>query len=149
MLLYAAGLRLSELLNLKITDINSEKMIIHIVQSKGNKDRMVMLSEKVLGQLRPYYKKHQPKKYLIEGQKGEKYAPSSVQKIVKTNAEKAGIKKPVTPHLLRHSFAIHLLENGTDIRFIQKLLGHNSIKTTQIYTHIVDVTNCGIKSPLD
>ena len=124
-------------------------MLVHVNQSKGNKDRKVMLSEKVLHKLRLYYKAYQPKVFLFEGQKNEQYSPSSVQKIIKKSAFKAGIKKYVTPHVLRHSFATHLLENGTDVRYVQELLGHNSIKTTQIYTHITDVSKSKIKSPID
>ncbi len=148
-LLYGAGLRLSEVLNLKITDIDSTKMLIHILQGKGKKDRTVMLSEKLLQDLRKYFKAYQPKKYLFEGQCKEQYSAKSVQQVVKNIAIVAGIKRDVTPHILRHSFATHLIENGTDIRFVQELLGHNSIKTTQIYTHLTDVTKSKIKSPLD
>ena len=148
-LLYGSGLRLSELLHLKVTDIDSESMIIHIKNSKGNKDRVVMLSKSLLEELRIYFIKHNPLDYLFEGQSGGMYSPKSVQVIVKNASSKAGIKKKVTPHTLRHSFATHLLEAGTDIRFIQQLLGHGSIKTTEIYTHIADVTKSKIKSPLD
>ena len=148
-LLYGSGLRLSELLHLKVTDIDSESMIIHIKNSKGNKDRVVMLSKALLEELRIYFIKYKPIDFLFEGQSGGMYSPKSVQVIVKNAASKAGIKKKVTPHTLRHSFATHLLEAGTDIRFIQQLLGHSSIKTTEIYTHIADVTKSKIKSPLD
>lgn len=148
-LLYGSGLRLSELLHLKVTDIDSESMIIHIKNSKGNKDRVVMLSKALLEELRIYFIKYKPVDFLFEGQSGGMYSPKSVQVIVKNAASKAGIKKKVTPHTLRHSFATHLLEAGTDIRFIQQLLGHSSIKTTEIYTHIADVTKSKIKSPLD
>ena len=148
-LLYGSGLRLSELLHLKVTDIDAESMIIHIKNSKGNKDRVVMLSKSLLEELRIYYIKYKPVDFLFEGQSGGMYSPKSVQVIVKNAASKAGIKKKVTPHTLRHSFATHLLEAGTDIRFIQQLLGHGSIKTTEIYTHIADVTKSKIKSPLD
>lgn len=148
-LLYGSGLRLSELLHLKVTDIDSESMVIHIKKSKGNKDRVVMLSKALLEELRIYFIKYKPVDFLFEGQSGGMYSPKSVQVIVKNAASKAGIKKKVTPHTLRHSFATHLLEAGTDIRFIQQLLGHSSIKTTEIYTHIADVTKSKIKSPLD
>ena len=148
-LLYGSGLRLSELLHLKVTDIDAESMITHIKNSKGNKDRVVMLSKSLLEELRIYFIKHNPLDYLFEGQSGGMYSPKSVQVIVKNAASKAGIKKKVTPYTLRHSFATHLLEAGTDIRFIQQLLGHGSIKTTEIYTHIADVTKSKIKSPLD
>ena len=148
-LLYGSGLRLSELLHLKVTDIDSSRMIIHIKKSKGNKDRVVMLSNSLLDELRIYFIKYKPVDFLFEGQSGGMYSPKSVQLIVKNAASKAGIKKQVTPHTLRHSFATHLLESGTDIRFIQELLGHQSIKTTEIYTHITDVSKSKIKSPLD
>jgi site-specific recombinase XerD len=140
---------LSELLNLKITDINSGNMVVHIRNSKGNKDRVVMLSNQLLEDLRKYFLEYNPKEYLIEGQGGGLYSEKSVQTVVKDAAVRAGIKKQVTPHMLRHSFATHLLENGTDIRYIQQLLGHSSIKTTEIYTHVTDVSKSKIKSPLD
>lgn len=148
-LLYGSGLRLSELLHLKLTDIDSKSMIIHIRKSKGNKDRVVMLSNSLLDELRVYFIHYKPTDFLFEGQSGGMYSAKSVQVIVKNAASKAGINKQVTPHTLRHSFATHLLEAGTDIRFIQQLLGHSSIKTTEIYTHITDVMKSKIKSPLD
>lgn len=148
-LLYGSGLRLSELLHLKVSDIDSKSMIIHIRKSKGNKDRVVMLSNSLLQELRIYFKKYKPNDFLFEGQTGGIYSAKSVQMVVKKAASKAGIKKQVTPHTLRHSFATHLLESGTDVRFIQELLGHNSIKTTEIYTHITNISKSKIKSPLD
>lgn len=148
-LLYGSGLRLSELLHLRVSDIDSKSMIIHIRKSKGNKDRVVMLSNSLLQELRIYFKKHKPNDFLFEGQTGGIYSAKSVQMVVKKAASKAGIKKQVTPHTLRHSFATHLLESGTDVRFIQELLGHNSIKTTEIYTHITNISKSKIKSPLD
>lgn len=123
--------------------------VVHIRNSKGNKDRVVMLSNKLLQDLREYFLVYKPKEYLIEGQWGGIYSEKSVQNVVKDAAVRAGIKKQVTPHILRHSFATHLLENGTDIRYIQQLLGHSSIKTTEIYTHITDISKSKIKSPLD
>ena len=134
-LFYGCGLRLNELLHLKISDIDSENMLIYIRHSKGNKDRAVMLSPTLLADLRSYYKSYHPKKYLFEGQDRGMYSAKSVQTIVKTAATKAGITKPVSPHILQHSFATHLLENGTDIWYIQQLLGHSSVKTTEIYTY--------------
>lgn len=148
-LLYGSGLRLSELLHLRVSDIDSKSMIIHIRKSKGNKDRVVMLSNSLLQELRIYFKKYKPNDFLFEGQTGGIYSAKSVQMVVKKAASKAGIKKQVTPHTLRHSFATHLLESGTDVRFIQELLGHNSIKTTEIYTHITNISKSKIKSPLD
>lgn len=148
-MLYGCGLRLNELLHLKLSDINSERMLVHVRNSNGNKDRVVMLAPALLEDLRNYFKAYHPKVYLFEGQSGGMYSEKSVQNIVKTAAAKAGITKQVTPHVLRHSFATHLLENGTDIRYIQQLLGHGSVKTTEIYTHITDVAKMKIKSPLD
>lgn len=149
MLLYSAGLRVSELIGLKTIDIDSDSMLINISNSKGRKDRKVMLSEKVLTELRVYYKKYKPKEYLFEGQNKAYYSAKSIQNIVKDAALRANVNKRVTPHMLRHSFAIHLLENGTDIRYIQELLGHNSIQTTELYTYITDISKSKIKSPLD
>ncbi len=149
LLIYSAGLRLGELINLEISDIDSETMRIHIRAGKGKKDRYVMLSENVLKLLREYYKIYKPKKYLIEGQKGGKYSPKSVQSIFKKSLQNAGIKKKATVHSLRHSFATHLLDNGTDIRYIQELLGHKRLETTQIYTHVSSYSIRKIKSPAD
>ena len=149
LLIYSAGLRLGELLNLKPGDIDSETMKIHIRQSKGKKDRYIMLSENVLNLLREYYKLYKPKDYIIEGQKGGKYSPKSVQNIFKAALKKAGIKKKATVHTLRHSFATHLLDKGTDIRYIQELLGHRKLETTQIYTHVSSHLINKIKSPAD
>lgn len=147
--LYSAGLRLEEVLNLKIEDIDSKNMLIKIHSGKGNKDRNVVLSEKLLSILRKYYKSHKPKEFLFEGQSGGKYSASSVQSIMKQALKNAGINRRATPHTLRHSYASHLLESGTDIRVIQEILGHNSIKTTQIYTHITVHNIKSVKSPLD
>ena len=149
LLIYSAGLRLGELLNLKLGDIDSETMKIHIRQSKGKKDRYIMLSENALKLLREYYKLYKPKDYIIEGQKGGKYSPKSVQNIFKVALKKAGIKKKATVLTLRHSFATHLLDEGTDIRYIQELLGHRKLETTQIYTHVSSHSINKIKSPAD
>lgn len=149
-LLYSSGLRRNELLNLKISDIESDRMLIRVEGAKGNKDRYTLLSSKLLVELRNYFKLYRPKIYLFEAsKKGKKYSPSSVLKIVKRSAKLANIKREVTPHILRHSFATHLLENGTDLRYIQELLGHNSSKTTEIYTHVVKNSFNSIKNPLD
>jgi site-specific recombinase XerD len=147
-LLYSSGLRRSELLNLKVTDIDSKRMVVKIKSAKGNKDRISILSPSILKDLQSYYKKYRPTKYLFEGQNGNKYSASSVLAIVTTSAKKAGINKKVTPHMLRHSFATHLLENGTDIRHIQLLLGHSSTKTTEIYTHVANRSFMEIKDLL-
>ncbi len=149
LLIYSAGLRLGELLNLKLGDIDSESMKIHIRKSKGKKDRYIMLSKNVLKLLKEYYKSYKPKEYIIEGLYGGKYSPTSVQNIFKTARKKAGINKSATVHTLRHSFATHLLEEGTDIRYIQELLGHKKLETTQIYTHVSSYSLNKIKSPAD
>ncbi len=148
-LIYSAGLRRQELLDLKLEDIESKRMVIRINNAKGFKDRYSILSQMVLNDLRKYFKKWKPKKYLFEGPHGEKYSGESVAKIIKNAALKAGIRKKITPHMLRHSFATHLLENGVDLRYIQSLLGHASTKTTEIYTHVATHNIKDIKSPID
>lgn len=148
-LLYSAGLRRSELLNLKIEDIDSKRMVITVNGGKGGKDRLTLLSQSVLKDLRIYFKKWNPKTYLFEGKKGGTYSSTSVLNIVRNAAEKAKIRKRVTPHMLRHSFATHLLEAGTDLRYIQVLLGHNSTQTTEIYTRVAINNIKAIKSPFD
>lgn len=146
---YGMGLRLSEIVNIKISDIDSKSMTVHIQRGKGKKDRYCHLPESLLPQLRDYYVAYKPKDYLFEGQYGGQYSRRSIQKIFKTAILKSGIRKPVGIHSLRHSYATHLLENGTDIRFIQELLGHNDIKTTLIYTNVTDKNLRKIVSPLD
>jgi site-specific recombinase XerD len=148
-LLYSAGLRRNELLHLKIEDIDSKRMLIHIREAKGNSERYTLLSKKLLSDLRVYYRQWKPSHYLFEGPTRNKYSPTSVIKIVKRAAHESGIRKKVSPHMLRHSFATHLLENGTDLRYIQSLLGHKSSKTTEIYTHVAINTFSTIKNPLD
>jgi integrase/recombinase XerD len=148
-LVYSSGLRMSELLGLTVNDIDSSRMVICILQAKGFKDRTVPLSEKILELLRQYYKAYRPKEYLIEGINGKQYSPESVGRIVKRAAKKVGITKRVTTHTLRHSYATHLLESGVDLRYIQVLLGHNSSRTTEIYTHVSNYSLSAIKSPYD
>jgi integrase/recombinase XerD len=148
-LIYSSGLRLGELIHLKILDIDSKRMIINVKHGKGNKDRISLLSEKVLIILREYFLKYKPREWLFEGQFGEQYSPTSVQKVFRQSLQKSGIKKKATVHTLRHSFATHLLERGTDLRYIQALLGHQNPKTTEIYTHITKKGMDKIKSPLD
>ena len=149
MVAYSAGLRVSELLHLKIAHIDSKRMQIKIEQSKGKKDRYTLLSTKVLLILREYMKTYKPKEWLFEGVEGGIYSARSIQNVLQNTLEKTGIKKHVTMHTLRHSFATHLLENGTDLRYIQSLLGHESSKTTEIYTHVTTKGFDQIKSPLD
>jgi integrase/recombinase XerD len=148
-LLYSAGLRRSELLSLKIKDIDSQRMLIHIRSAKGKKDRYTLLSKVILEDLRSYFREWKPQTYLFEGKPNEQYGANSVGKIVSAAAKKALIKKNVSPHTLRHSFATHLLEAGTDLRYIQILLGHESTKTTEIYTHVAMSSFDSIKNPLD
>ncbi len=149
-LLYSGGLRIGELLNLKIADIDVHRKQIFVRSGKGRKDRFVVLSQAVLPLLNNYLATYKPANYLFESQKGgNKYSPESIRAFLKRSCQKAGISKEVTAHTLRHSFATHLLENGTDIRYIQELLGHNSPKTTMIYTHVRKKDLLAITSPLD
>ena len=149
MLAYATGLRLQEIINLKIKDINSARMLINVIRAKGKKDRQAILSEKLLIQLRKYFKLYRPKEWLFEGQAGKQYGYRSLQLVFQQAKERNGIQIPGGIHTMRHSFATHLLENGTDLRLIQELLGHNSIKTTIRYTHVSKAQLQKIKSPLD
>jgi site-specific recombinase XerD len=154
MTIYSAGLRIGELVKLKVKDIDSKRMQIRIEQGKGKKDRYSILSQRTLEILRQYVKQENPFEYLFEGQGSTierplPYSARSIQALLKQSLKKTGIKKKVTVHTLRHSFATHLLENGTDLRYIQALLGHESPKTTQIYTHITTKGFDQIKSPLD
>lgn len=149
-LIYACGLRRSELLNIKPQDILSDRKLLHIKQSKGKKDRIVPLSDKLLEMLRDYYKTYKPIVWLFEGQQeGETYSERSLELVFKNALKQSGIKKPATLHWLRHSYATHLLESGTDLRYIQELLGHKSSKTTEIYTHVSTQSIQQIKSPFD
>ncbi len=149
-LIYSCGLRRSELLNLKPTDIDSNRNIVIIRQGKGKKDRIAPLSPKILVMLRAYYIVYKPKIWLFEGQiENEAYDARSLSNVLKQALTKAGITKPVSLHWLRHSYATHLLESGTDLRYIQELLGHSSSKTTEIYTHVSTKSLQQIKSPFD
>lgn len=149
-LIYACGLRRSELLHLKPENIDSKRHLLMILNAKGKKDRVVPISDKVIAMLREYYKAYKPQTWLFEGQnKNEIYSEKSIQSVLKLAVEKARITKPVTLHWLRHSYATHLLESGTDLRYIQELLGHKSSKTTEIYTHVSEKSLQKIKSPFD
>ena len=148
-LCYGMGLRVSEIVNLKITDIDSGRMLVYIESAKGKIDRYVTLPSSVLDELRNYFRNYRPKIYLFEGQYGGHYAIRSVQAVFKNAMQKAKINKAVGIHGLRHSYATHLLECGTDMVFIQKLLGHKNIKTTEIYAKISNRQIGKIKSPLD
>ncbi|MEO5572261.1 MAG: site-specific tyrosine recombinase/integron integrase [Bacteroidia bacterium] len=149
MVAYSGGLRVSEVVNLKIKDIDSKRMQIRVEQGKGKKDRYTLLADHTLLTLRSYIKKYRPNIWLFEGGPGVQYSVRSIQAIMRESAYKAGIKKKVSVHTLRHSFATHLLENGTDLRYIQALLGHSSPKTTEIYTHVTTKGFSQIKNPLD
>jgi len=149
MTIYSAGLRISECINLKIKDIDSNRMQIRVEQSKGKKDRYTLLSAKTLEILRAYFKEYKPKEYLFEGQYGGSYSATSIQTFFRETVKRVGITKKVTVHSLRHSFATHLLENGTNLRYIQSLLGHSNSKTTEIYTHITTKGFESLKSPMD
>lgn len=146
---YSAGLRVSEIVALKILNIDSQRMMIHIQGAKGKKDRMVPLSKKLLEILRTYYQQYRPKSYLFEGQNGGPYSATSVQEILQQAKLCSRIMKKGSVHMFRHSYATHLLESGTDIRIIQELLGHNSLKTTMRYTHVSKKELGKIVSPLD
>lgn len=148
-LAYGMGMRVSEIAKLEIADIDSTSMRVHIRGAKGKKDRYVNLPENTLPLLREYYVQYKPKRMLFEGQFEEHYSIRSLQQVFKNAMNKANIKKTVGIHSLRHSYATHLLEYGTDISLIQKLLGHNDIKTTQIYTHVGAKDVAKVLSPLD
>jgi len=147
-LIYSAGLRVSELISLKPKDIDIERKIIYIRQGKGAKDRISLFPESIKGDFLKYLLQFNPQYYLFESNRSKKYSTKSIEKIL----EKASIKvigRKIRPHILRHSFATHLLEQGIDIRKIQRLLGHKNLRTTQIYTHVANSDIENIKSPLD
>lgn len=149
-LIYACGLRRSELLNLTLKDILSDRNLLFIRQSKGKKDRMVPISLKIIEMLRDYYKAYKPKTWLFEGQfPNTKYSEMSLAKVLKQSILKAKVNKNASLHWLRHSYATHLLESGTDLRYIQELLGHSSSRTTEIYTHVSTRNLQQIRSPFD
>ncbi len=150
MVLYGAGLRLSEALGLELQDIDSDRMVITVRHGKGDLDRQVVLSVVLLGALRAYWRAYRPWSWLFPGQEPERpLVGRTVQRAVREAAQRAGIAKAVTPHVLRHTFATHLLESGTDLRVIQTLLGHRSLRTTQIYTHVGTARLRSVRSPLD
>ncbi len=148
-MIYSAGLRISELLNLKISDIDVDRRQLIVRQGKGRKDRMIVLADSFLPLFNNYYLTYQPKEFFIEGEAGKKYSAESVRAIIRRGCKRAGIKKRVTPHTLRHSYATHLLESGVDLRYIQELLGHSRPETTMIYTHVSRKDLLQIRSPLD
>lgn len=148
-LLYSGGLRVGELIGLRIQDIVWEKNYLFIRGGKGQKDRITLLSENIALLLKKYIQKCKPNYWLIESPNRKHYSASSVRAILRRSAKNAGIQKRIYPHMLRHSFATHLLEKGTDLRYIQELLGHGSSKTTEVYTHVSRKSLANIKSPLD
>lgn len=148
-MIYSCGLRRSEAIDMKISDIDSDRMLIKIRGAKGKKDRYVQLARGALDMLRQYYKEYRPSVWLFEGQKGGQYSAESIMNIVKQAGRKAGIKKNVYPHILRHSFATHHLEQGTDLRYIQEWLGHSSSKTTERYTHVSKADFSRFRNPVD
>jgi site-specific recombinase XerD len=149
-LMYSTGIRLNELLSLKIGDVDSKRMIIKVKQGKGKKERHVILHPYVLGLLRNYYKHYRPRVYLIEGHvAGSPYSAESIRKIIKASTRKVGVKKTVSPHTLRHSFATHMLEKGVNLKIIQQLLGHSSIITTSRYLHLANISENNLPNPLD
>ena len=144
-LAYATGLRRAELLALKPPHIDSARNIVRVIKGKGNKSREVPAPESLIGELRQYYKSYRPKTYLFEGYKpGTPYSSTSVGKIVKDATSKAGIKKNISPHVLRHSFATHMLEKGVNLKRLQIILGHNSMKTTSIYLHLANISSADL-----
>lgn len=145
---YGAGLRISEAQNLKVKDIDFDELTIHIKNAKGKKDRITILPEKIKNDLQKALSFKDQNDFIFESERGGKLSTRTLQKIFEKALMKAGIKKPATFHSLRHSFATHLLENGTDIRYVQELLGHQNIRITQIYTHVTNPNLKNIKSPL-
>lgn len=147
--LYSCGLRRGEVLNLEPKDLNLERGSLHVREGKWGKERLLPLPQSIYPLLKEYIHFYQPNTYLFEGQKSDQYSPTSVAKIVQRAAKNAGIHQHVTPHMLRHSYATHLLEKGVDMRYIQELLGHSKPETTMIYTHVAKHTALAIESPLD
>ena len=147
-LLYSCSLRVSELINLKWEDVDRSRMVIYILNAKGGKDRQVGLNDSLLKLMEDYYREYKTQSFIFRGQFGEKYSDRSVGQVVKQLGKKAGISKRVYTHLIRHCSASHLLDIGTDIHIIQRLLGHSSVKTTSVYLHTSHTTISKITSPL-
>ena len=148
-LAYAAGLRVSETINLKVKDIDLEELTIHVKNGKGRKDRITIFPEKLKSDFHNLIAWKNANDFVFESNRGRKLTATTLQKVFKKALQKAGIKKDASFHSLRHSFATHLLENGIDVRYVQVLLGHQNIRTTQIYTKVTNPTLKNIKSPLD
>lgn len=148
-MVYSSGLRAGELIHLRLSDIDSEQMRVFVRGGKGKKDRVTILSQRALNLLRAYFIAYKPKEYLFEGKNGGIYSSTSLRKVFEAALLKSGIGKKATLHSLRHSFATHLMDRGTNLRYIQELLGHRSSQTTEIYTHISNKGLSGVISPLD
>lgn len=148
-LIYSSGLRIGELLKLELKDVDLERQSVYIKSGKGRKDRHTILGQSIQPLLVNYVRTYNPKTFLFEGRESEAYSASSVRAFLKRSCQLAKIRKRVTPHTLRHSFATHLLENGVDIRYIQELLGHSRPETTMIYTHVTERSISSIQNPLD
>ena len=148
-IIYSSGLRIGELLNLRLRDLDVERRQVFIKNSKGRKDRVVVMAESILPLLHNYIATYKPQEYFAEGRDGVKYHAESIRAFLRVSCRRAGIRKRVTPHCLRHSYATHMLENGIDIRYIQELLGHSKPETTMIYTHVSRKDIMKISSPLD
>ena len=148
-MLYGSGLRISELINLELSDFDFNRKQLYVKNAKGRKDRYTTIAESLFPLLKNYHDTYKPKQYFIENPKGGKYSPESIRAFLKKSTKSAGITKIVTPHTLRHSYATHMLEQGTDIRHIQELLGHSRPETTMIYTHVTRKDLEQISSPLD
>jgi site-specific recombinase XerD len=148
-LLYSCGLRVSELINLKWADIDRSRKVINIIQAKGKKDRQVPLNEKIIPLLENYWRQYKSKEYVLNGQNLPQYSKRSVGEVIKQLASKSGIKKHVKTHLIRHCYATHCIEDGMDINFLQKLLGHSDVKTTMIYAHISNNLISKASSPIN
>jgi len=147
--LYSGGLRVSEIIKLRIEDVQKENGVLFIKGAKGKKDRITLLADNLLPLLRKYYIEYKPSYWLFEGQDGGQYTSSSIQKVFRSAVKQSGINPWATPHILRHSFATHLMQSGANLRYVQNLLGHSSSKTTEIYTHVISLNNKVVKSPLD
>ena len=150
MLCYGAGLRTNEVVHLEPRHVDSQRMVIRVERGKGKKDRQVMLCERLLCELRACWKRYRPAQYLLEGKHpGQPIAATSIQRAFQAARRKTGIGKPVTPRSLRHAFATHLVERGTNLRVVQALLGHQSLNTTAVYTHLAKTWLNEVESPLD
>lgn len=148
-MLYGSGLRIGEIINLKLSDFDFKRKQLHIKNAKGRKDRYTTIAESLFPLLKNYHNTYTPKIYFIENPKGGRYSAESIRAFLRKSTKAAGITKTVTPHTLRHSYATHMLEQGIDIRYIQELLGHSRPETTMIYTHVTRKDLQQIKSPLD